>query len=69
MFEQFRIQKILNAYYCFAFLETDNGSYEFSSWKTASLQFQSVVPMQTWRIVFSGGLRLEKYLVLRHVTL
>ncbi|CAH1725995.1 unnamed protein product [Aphis gossypii] len=37
--------------------ETDKGSYEFSSWKTLSLQFQCTVPMQTWRIVFSGRLR------------
>ncbi|CAI6346497.1 unnamed protein product [Macrosiphum euphorbiae] len=37
--------------------ETDKGSYEFSSWKTPSLQFQCTVPMRTWRIVFSGRLR------------
>ncbi|XP_026822720.1 uncharacterized protein LOC113560827 [Rhopalosiphum maidis] len=37
--------------------ETDKGSYEFSSWKTLSLQFQCIVPMRTWRIVFSGRLR------------
>lgn len=40
-------------------LERDKGSYEFSSWKTPSLQFQCTVPMQTWRIVFCGRLRLE----------
>ncbi|VVC45766.1 ATP-grasp fold, subdomain 1,PEP-utilising enzyme, mobile domain,Pyruvate phosphate dikinase [Cinara cedri] len=34
--------------------ESNNGFYEFSSWKTSSLQFQCIVPMQTWRIVFSG---------------
>ncbi|XP_025408161.1 uncharacterized protein LOC112681979 [Sipha flava] len=45
--------------------ETVNGSYEFSSWKTPSLQFQCIVPMQTWRIVFSGCLRNSKNL--RHV--
>ncbi|XP_060861181.1 uncharacterized protein LOC132938394 isoform X3 [Metopolophium dirhodum] len=37
--------------------ETNRGSYEFSSWKTSSLQFQCTVPMRTWRIVFSGRLR------------
>uniref|UniRef100_A0A2H8TRJ0 Putative phosphoenolpyruvate synthase n=1 Tax=Melanaphis sacchari TaxID=742174 RepID=A0A2H8TRJ0_9HEMI len=45
--------------------ETDKGSYEFSSWKTLSLQFQCTVPMQTWRIIFSGRLKNgENY---RHV--
>ncbi|KAL5244778.1 hypothetical protein ACI65C_012188 [Semiaphis heraclei] len=46
-------------------IETDKGSYAFSSWKTPSLQFQCIVPMRTWRIVFSGRLRnCENY---RHV--
>lgn len=41
-------------------LENMNSRFnEYSCWKTPSLQFQCVVPMQTWRIVFSGHLRLE----------
>ncbi|XP_016663303.2 uncharacterized protein LOC100569517 [Acyrthosiphon pisum] len=43
------------------FFETDRGSYEFSSWKTPSLQFQCTVPMRTWRIVFSGRLRWKPF--------
>lgn len=39
------------------FLETVNGHFAFTGWKTPSLQFQCIVPMQTWRIVFSGQMR------------